>query len=69
MIGETIEHMVERTERRRHSKEVKQWKKAAVRLARAVIRLENDNYRYYQTDSTVKFAYKVIRDGKTATRS
>jgi hypothetical protein len=44
--------------------EVRRWKKAAVRLARAIIRFQNDDYRYVHTDSTTAFALKILKDGK-----
>ena len=40
------------------------WKNAAIRLARAVIRFQNNDSRYVHTDSTVAFAYKIVRAGR-----
>jgi hypothetical protein len=39
------------------------WKNAAIRLARAIIRFQNSD-RYVHTDSTVAFAFKILRAGK-----
>jgi hypothetical protein len=41
--------------------EARQWKKAAVRLARAVVRFQNDDFQRVHTDSTVNFAFQIIK--------
>ncbi len=40
------------------------WKGAALRLARAIIRFEKDEWARVHTDSTRAFAFKVINAGK-----
>jgi hypothetical protein len=45
-------------------KEARQWKKAAIKLARAIVRFQNNDFQHVHTDSTVAFALKVIKDGK-----
>lgn len=43
------------------------WKAAALRLARAIIRFERNEWARVHTESTAKFAFKVIRDAKRRT--
>lgn len=40
------------------------WKAAALRLAKAVIRFENDRWQRVHTDSTIAFAFKTVKAGK-----
>jgi hypothetical protein len=40
------------------------WKQAALRLARAIVRFQNDDLRWGHSDRTVKFALKIIEAGK-----
>lgn len=40
------------------------WRQYALRLARAIVRFQNDDFRLVHTDSTVLFAQRVIREGK-----
>jgi hypothetical protein len=40
------------------------WKKAALRLARAIIRFEKNDYQRVHTQSTTDFAYKIVRKSK-----
>lgn len=35
------------------------WKKAAIRLARAIIRFQNDNFSLSHHQGTVNFAWKI----------
>lgn len=38
------------------------YKKAALRLARAIIRFQNNNWQYNHTESTIAFAYKIRKN-------
>jgi hypothetical protein len=40
------------------------WKQYALRLARAIIRFEKDEWQHVHTDSTLAFAFKVVKEGK-----
>jgi transposase len=37
------------------------WRQAAIRLARAIIRFQRDDFRANHTDSTIVFAYRVSK--------
>ena len=40
------------------------WKKAAIRLARAIVRFQNDDWQRVHTDSTFTFAGQIIKKAK-----
>jgi hypothetical protein len=44
--------------------EARQWKKAAIRLARAIVRFQNNDFQRVHTDSTFLFALRIIREEK-----
>jgi len=43
--------------------EARIWKKAAIRLGRAIIRYQ-ESWASNHTDSTIAFAYKIVKKGK-----
>jgi hypothetical protein len=40
------------------------WDIAAIRLARAILRYEKDDYRLHHTESTIRFAQQVLKKEK-----
>jgi hypothetical protein len=41
--------------------EARRWKQNAIQLARAIVRLQNDDYRFTHSDKTISTAYRVLR--------